>query len=112
MKKLEADIYKALTGKATIEPVAFQLDQETIQRIGAIVWTIVQEFQKCKKTPETATPSVNSPSVTEVKVVKKAVKQELGFFKNLVSGGKYVKAVLESGKKASVEDVREAFVRS
>ncbi len=91
------------------EKVKFELNEESIKQIMAIVMQIVNALKECKKTPEQATVAVNSPTRVEKAVVKRAVRKELGFFKNWKDGGEYYDAVLKAGYTSNVNDVQEAY---
>lgn len=106
MLAITQKIVDNLAGKST---VAFKLDKETIDQIGNIVLQIVALFQSCKKTPEEATQVAHNPSVVEKRQLKKVVRKELGFFKNLRDGQEYYDAVLKAAYTASVEEVKEAY---
>lgn len=106
MLSITHKIHTALTGKKTVD---FTLDKETMDKIGAIVMQIVELLKGCKKTPEQATVSVRNPGANDKKLVRKAVRKELGFFKNLFQGDRYYEAVMAGGKEATLADVTEAY---
>jgi hypothetical protein len=91
------------------EKVKFELNEESIKQIMAIVMQVVNALKECKKTPEQATVDVNNPTRLQKVVVKKAVRKELGFWKNRKDGGEYYDAVLKAGYTANVNDVQEAY---
>jgi hypothetical protein len=91
------------------ETVKFELNEESIKQIMAIVMQIVNALKECKKTPEQATVDVNNPTRLQKVVVKKAVRNQLGFWKNRKDGGEYYDAVLKAGYGLNVNDVQEAY---
>lgn len=101
-------IAKDLTNTSS-EEVKFELNEETIAQIGEIVMQIVTLLKSCKKTPEEAVVTVNSPKVMDKQRVRAAVRKELGFFKNRKVGADYVDAVLKGGYTATLEEVKEAY---
>ncbi len=101
-------IAKDLKGTSS-EEVKFELNEETIAQIGAIVMQIVNMLKSCKKTPEEAVVTVNSPKALDKQRVRAAVRKELGFFKNRKVGADYVDAVLKGGYTANLEEVKEAY---
>lgn len=101
-------IAKDLSGTSS-DQVKFELNEETIAQIGAIVMQIVTMLKSCKKTPEEAVTTVNNPKVIDKQRVRAAVRKELGFFKNRKVGADYVDAVLKAGYTASLTEVKEAW---
>lgn len=89
--------------------VKFELNEETITQIIAIIKAVTEAFKECKKTPEQATVSVNNPNRLDKVVLKKAIRKELGFLKNWREGSEYYDATLKAGYTATVNDVQEAY---
>lgn len=102
-------IAKDLSGTSS-DQVKFELNEETIAQIGAIVMQIVNMLKSCKKTPEEAVVTVNSPKVLDKQRVRAAVRKELGFWKNRRVGADYVDAVLKGGYTANLDEVKEAYL--
>jgi hypothetical protein len=105
---IEKKIYAKLNNVKASE-VAFNLNDEQIDEIANIVKQIIKMLQSCKKTPEDAVQVSHKPAESDKRAVKVAVRKELGFLKNLFSGGRYVKAVLDAGKEATINDVKEVW---
>lgn len=102
-------VQKAVDNLKKSSTVKFELNEETIQQIMAIVMQIVNALKECKKTPEQATVDVNNPTRVQKVVLRKAVRNELGFWKNRKDGSEYYDAVLKAGYGANVNDVQEAY---
>lgn len=107
MTKLEQKLAQNLYGKST---VAFTMPTpEQIEQIKALVAAVMAFIKSCKKTPEAAVTVSQNPSESDKRGVKRVVRKELGFFRNLFQGADYVEAVLKTGKEVTVEEMREAF---
>lgn len=109
MLRVVEKIYNNLVGSVTKKNVEFKLDQETIEKIGAIVLEIVALFQSCKKTPEEAVQVAHNPGVGDKRRMRRVVRKELGLFKYLREGGEYYDAVLKTGYDLTLDDMVEAY---
>jgi hypothetical protein len=83
--------------------------EEQMLQFYRIIMELVNALKACKKTPEQATTVVKSPRVVEKRLVKRAVRNELGFFKNWREGDEYYDAVVKAGYEATLADVVEAY---
>ncbi len=108
MSKLADRMYSKYTGIA-VSKVAFNLDKEQYDKFANILWQLIEAFKSCSATPEVAVTVSKKPKATDVAQVKRAVKKELGFFKNLFQGSKYVQAVLDAGKETTLDEVKEVW---
>lgn len=79
-------------------------DPATIAVIATLIIQIVQMWKDCKKTPDESVVMSKNPTILQKFRLRRMTRQELGNSYNEY-GDSVVKAILETGKEATEEDI-------
>lgn len=102
------DIAQKVQDKLVKEQKVF-VDPATIMLIITLVSTIISAIQKCKKEPENAVMVAHYPTHKEERLLKRKIRQHLGFVKYWKDGENYFQAIRTTGKELTISDFEDSF---
>lgn len=79
-------------------------DPATIAVIAMLIMQVVKMWKDCRKTPDEVVTSFHNPTLLQKFRLRRMTRQELGNSYNEY-GDSVVKAILETGKEATEEDI-------
>lgn len=85
------------------------LDPATIMLIITLVSGIISAIKKCKEKPEEAVVVAHHPTPREEKLLKRKIRQHLGWIKYWREGEQYYQAVRATGKDLTVNDFEDSY---
>lgn len=85
------------------------IDPATIMLVITLVTEIVKAIQKCKAKPTDGLVLVNFPSEREKRVLKRKIRQKLGWRRYWKEGDAYYDATLKTGQNTTLEDLKNAY---
>lgn len=85
------------------------VDPATIMLIITLVSTIISAIQKCKAKPEEAVVVAHHPTPREEKLLKRKIRQQLGWIKYWKEGQQYYEAVRATGKELTIQDFEQSY---
>ncbi len=103
-----ADIAQKLQDKLVKEQKVV-IDPATMMMVIALVSAIIQALQNCKKKPEEAVVVAHHPTPREEKLLKRKIRQELGWIKYWREGNEYYQAVRATGKDLTAKDFEDSY---
>jgi hypothetical protein len=102
------DIAQKVQDKLVKEQKVF-VDPATIMLIITLVSTIISAIQKCKAKPEEAVVVAHHPTPREEKLLKRKIRQQLGWVKYWREGQQYYEAVRSTGKDLTIQDFEQSY---
>lgn len=106
VRSLSKKVYSRLNQNTDTNMVETFVDPATFLVILQIVTAVIEAIRKCKSEDEIETTFKN-PTLLDRVILKNAIRKELGFWKNLSEGKKYLNAILEEAKEdSSIKEVK------
>lgn len=85
------------------------IDPATIMLIISITTTVIKAIKKCKEKPEEALMLAKFPSKREQKLLRRNLRQGLGWVKYWKEGDLYYKAALETGQTITLQEIIDGY---
>jgi hypothetical protein len=85
------------------------VDPATMMLVITLVTTIIKAIQSCKEKPAEAVTVAHHPSNREIKLLKRKIRQELGWIRYWREGEQYYQAVRATGKDLTVKDFENSY---
>lgn len=85
------------------------LDPATIMLIITLVSSVISAIKKCKEKPEEAVVVAHFPTPREEKMLKRKIRQQLGWLKYWREGEQYYQAVRATGKDLTAKDFEDSY---
>jgi hypothetical protein len=84
-------------------------DPMTAILIAKLAIDLIKMIQKCREKPQDAVTLVHLPNDKEKRLVKRKIRQTIGWVKYFKEGDKYYEAVLSTGRDATAQDLEDAY---